>query len=132
MSGTKSKNNYYPQHHVNCMNCGSMIMDIFVIIVNEYLYNRVPKGGNMKQCRKNCGAWLGLADATAITNTTRGLYQWTHCPYCDSGKLVDKDAELREEFWSDTCAAWHLSYAYHQRDNYLDKIFNKYNITKKE
>ena len=113
------------------MNCGSMIIDIFVIIVNEYLYNRVPKGGNMKQCRKNCAPFREYWPR-GYPGEVQGL-KWTHCPYCDSGRLVDKEAELKEEFIQNVIEMLPRDAQLFLSSKLFDEfIFSRYNITRKE
>ena len=81
----------------------------------------------MKQCRKNCAPFREYWPR-GYPGEVQGL-KWTHCPYCDSGKLVDKEAELKDEFLADTIKWWNSS---EYNSEVVKRIFSKYNITKKE
>ena len=85
----------------------------------------------MKECKNKCRSWMTLSAGAIADRTERVWHPWTHCPYCDSGKLVDKEAELKDELkrYFDNNVGLKHSRAF--IDSMVDGLFIKYEIKRK-
>lgn len=47
-------------------------------------------------CKSNCEGWQkAWPNGYKVVSYNEIYAKWTHCPYCNSGKLVDRDEETK-------------------------------------
>ena len=83
----------------------------------------------MLNCKDKCEGWKNNYLHGIQDNGINKEHLWKHCPYCGA-KLVDKEAELKEEL-AEFISRYNDNPAWWKSRDIANALISKYKITRK-